>query len=399
MPTTTIVEFTGSIDTVSNRTDSAGAAVNPDYKAEERRMELTLLSEGVLSPADGWRPVAGSAATMNVVIGSGSAEVDLAVIRGQTAGQGNYIVRLDEVTKTVALNAADASNPRIDEIYLVVYDHSYDASSRTLPRLAKRTGDAAPSPTAPGPDASWEAYLLLATIDVPASAADILACTITDSRPFSTMSGVDGGWLPVGSMVQYLGSVAPDGFFLAQGQAISRTTYKRLFAKIGTTFGVGDGSTTFNLPDMRQRFPLGKSGSGTGSTLGSTGGSIDHTHTQPTHTHTNPNTATNGDHSHTQGATGAGGSHSHAVASGVVGSSTANTQAAFGTDFSAANSNHTHGEGTLATDTEASHTHTNPSTSTTGNHSHTQGATGSSGGDVTGSNNPPFLVVNYIVKY
>lgn len=67
-------------------------------------------------------------------------------------------------------------------------------------------------------------------------------------------------------------------WLLCDGAAVSRTTYAALFAVVGTTFGVGDGSTTFNVPDLRGRFPLGKAGAGTGSTLGGTGGLIDHVH-------------------------------------------------------------------------------------------------------------------------
>lgn len=66
---------------------------------------------------------------------------------------------------------------------------------------------------------------------------------------------------------------------LCDGSAVSRTTYKYLFAEIGTTYGAGDGSTTFNIPDCRQRFFIAKGTSGTGSTLGETGGTIDHIHT------------------------------------------------------------------------------------------------------------------------
>lgn len=71
----------------------------------------------------------------------------------------------------------------------------------------------------------------------------------------------------------------PSTYLICDGSEINRSSYSRLFNVIGTTYGPGDGSTTFNLPDMRQRFPLGKAASGTGDTLGSTGGSIDHTHT------------------------------------------------------------------------------------------------------------------------
>lgn len=90
---------------------------------------------------------------------------------------------------------------------------------------------------------------------------------------------------PVGSIQMYGAASAPAGWLLCNGAAVSRTTYSRLFAIVGTTFGAGDGSTTFNVPDMRQRFPIGVAASGTGSTLGGTGGTIDHTHSVPAHYH------------------------------------------------------------------------------------------------------------------
>ena len=62
---------------------------------------------------------------------------------------------------------------------------------------------------------------------------------------------------PVGKIVMYAGGSAPRGWLLCQGQAVSRTTYAKLFSVIGTTYGSGDGSTTFNIPNMKGRFPLG----------------------------------------------------------------------------------------------------------------------------------------------
>jgi len=62
---------------------------------------------------------------------------------------------------------------------------------------------------------------------------------------------------PVGSVQMFAGSSAPSGWISCDGTAISRTTYAALFAIIGTTYGVGDGSTTFNLPDMQGRIPVG----------------------------------------------------------------------------------------------------------------------------------------------
>ena len=69
--------------------------------------------------------------------------------------------------------------------------------------------------------------------------------------------------LPTGSYIQFAGSQAPDGFLVCNGGEISRTTYSALFAVIGTTYGSGDGSTTFNLPNLTDRFLQGSTTSGT----------------------------------------------------------------------------------------------------------------------------------------
>ena len=63
--------------------------------------------------------------------------------------------------------------------------------------------------------------------------------------------------LPTGSVIPFAGKTAPTGWRMCQGQAVSRTTYAQLFSVIGTTFGSGDGSTTFNLPDLRGRVAVG----------------------------------------------------------------------------------------------------------------------------------------------
>lgn len=63
--------------------------------------------------------------------------------------------------------------------------------------------------------------------------------------------------MPAGAVLYLARNSAPTGFLKANGAAISRTTYAALFTAVGTTFGVGDGSTTFNLPDLRGQFPRG----------------------------------------------------------------------------------------------------------------------------------------------
>lgn len=93
-----------------------------------------------------------------------------------------------------------------------------------------------------------------------------------------TVGGVDiGGLVPPGVVLPYAATAAPTGFLLSQGQSLLRADYSALFAAIGTAFGAADG-THFSLPDLRQRFPLGKAASGTGSTFAASGGAIDHTH-------------------------------------------------------------------------------------------------------------------------
>ena len=69
----------------------------------------------------------------------------------------------------------------------------------------------------------------------------------------------------------------PGGFLLCDGSAVSRATYAGLFAAIGTTYGAGDGSTTFNLPDARDRFLRGED-DGTNTSTGDVGGANTHAH-------------------------------------------------------------------------------------------------------------------------
>lgn len=59
--------------------------------------------------------------------------------------------------------------------------------------------------------------------------------------------------LPKGMIVAYGGTVVPEGWLVCDGSAVDRTTYSKLFSAIGDTFGVGDGETTFNLPDFRNK--------------------------------------------------------------------------------------------------------------------------------------------------
>jgi len=129
--------------------------------------------------------------------------------------------------------------------------------------------------------------------------------------------------IPIGGLMPYLGSSAPNSsFVLPFGQTVNRTTYATLFSLISTTFGPGDGSTTFGLPDLRGRGIMGLDNMGgsaasritvaggnfDGTVLGGTGGAQNHTLSSaemPSHTHTFTGDAM-GTHSH-----GPGGSFTH----------------------------------------------------------------------------------------
>ncbi|MEN9697187.1 MAG: Microbacterium phage TinyTimothy, partial [Bacteroidota bacterium] len=112
-----------------------------------------------------------------------------------------------------------------------------------------------------------------------------------NGQALTTNGSGTASWNPVpptGVVSAYAGSVAPLGYLLCDGSAVNRTTYSALYAIIGTTYGIGDGSTTFNVPDLRGRVPVGKN-TGTFSSLGLTGGEESHTMTvneMPAHKHT-----------------------------------------------------------------------------------------------------------------
>lgn len=98
----------------------------------------------------------------------------------------------------------------------------------------------------------------------------------------------------IGSIIPFAGSEIPDGFLVCDGSAISRTEYSDLFSVIGTTYGSGDGESTFNLPGFSGKTPLCMGG---GFSIGSMGGEEthqllaaeipSHSHKIPSHTHGN----------------------------------------------------------------------------------------------------------------
>ena len=143
-----------------------------------------------------------------------------------------------------------------------------------------------------------------------------------------------------GSIVMWPTASAPTGYLLCDGTAVSRSTYSTLFTLFGTTFGTGDGSTTFNLPNYTNRMPYG-------TTIGSTGGSADAI--VVSHTHTATSTVTDPGHSHLgsvynyySASTGSGGyvsgiNQSTATSTATTGITVATTNATAGVSGTNAN--------------------------------------------------------------
>lgn len=205
--------------------------------------------------------------------------------------------------------------------------------------------------------------------------------------------------IPAGTIMPTARAAAPSGWMLCQGQAVSRSTYAGLFAAIGTAYGAGNGSTTFNLPNLRGRTPVGLD---TGQTefneLGKTGGTKEetlsiaqmpaHTHVQNSHNHTqNSHNHSQNSHSHTQSA------HSHGPADGgsflrSSGSGANITTGGGGYGSSGSTSSATPSiNSTTATNNAATATN-NPTTATNQN----------TGGGGAHNNLPPYQVVNYQIK-
>lgn len=233
---------------------------------------------------------------------------------------------------------------------------------------------------------------------------------------------------PTGIISAFAGISAkvPSGWLLCDGREVSRTDYAKLFDVIGTTYGDGNGTTTFNIPNLQGRFPLGLS---TDYILGRTGGEARHTlntnemprhsHIQNSHTHS---TVSSGAHTHSA-TTNSSGSHSHSGTTASAGSHTHPQNAAAGEggnlgvnydiDGYVYSSGRSVGQGidtqsagahthSFSTNSTGSHTHT-LTTASAGSHSHTVNSTTAtnqtSGGGQPHNNMPPYLVVHYIIKY
>lgn len=207
----------------------------------------------------------------------------------------------------------------------------------------------------------------------------------------------------VGAVVAFAGSTSPAGWLLCDGSAVSRTTYAALFSVIGTTYGDGNGSTTFNLPNLVNRMMVGTGGL---YALGSTGGEASHALTEAelaSHTHTFTGTAVNSgnqsaDHTHSRGTMEIGGTMTDLLGGGSLAATGAFSLSKSAANFNATSGNRSYGWFTF----KASNNWTGSTSGVSANHTHsvTASGTNSSTGSGTAHNNmPPYVAINYIIKY
>ena len=223
------------------------------------------------------------------------------------------------------------------------------------------------------------------------------------SGMFPRILAVDPGsdaLFPTGSITAYGGATAPSGYLLCNGAAVSRTTYDALFDIIGTAYGVGDGSTTFNLPDMRAAVPAGyKAADANFGTLGATVGAAthavsssempSHTHTGPAHVHTGPShTHTGPSHVHS------GPAHSHGILLDQDEGGNSRPQSANGTSAAPTGGTESGGTG----DTGSGGTGATGSGGTGDTGSAGTGATGGTGSGTAMSLVQVSATVNFIIK-
>ncbi len=159
----------------------------------------------------------------------------------------------------------------------------------------------------PGPDGGFIVLDGPEYVAPASGSGDLYALAFNElNQVVVSTTGVGGGdgvaAMPAGSIQPWPSDTIPDGWLLCNGQAVSRATYSDLFNAIGTSFGVGNGTTTFNVPNILGRTIVGKDSTQTEfDTLGETGGAKTHSLTDaqiPYHTHSGTTTTTGSSHRH-----------------------------------------------------------------------------------------------------
>lgn len=209
--------------------------------------------------------------------------------------------------------------------------------------------------------------------------------------------------LPAGILTMTAADTAPSGWMICNGSAVSRTTYADLFAAIGTTYGVGDGSTTFNIPDLRGRVPVAADSSQAEfDALGETGGVKDVTLTSaqsglPAHAHSASSGTESADHSHSGSTGNVSAWHSHTFSFTETSDSQGDGAARYDSSGAAAQSTQTYGTSLP----NSNHTHAFSTGGRSAAHTHAITVSPNGATDATSAhtNLQPYIVLNYIIKH
>lgn len=312
-------------------------------------------------------------ANMTVDVAAGTA-----YITDDHAGGGGVYCAAWSAVENVAVGAADPSNPRVDRVVVRIRDAFLGDATNAIdlyivagtPTAGATLSNLSGAAAVPG------SCLLLANVLVGAAVTSLADAVI------GNVVAVAASPTPAGATIPYAGSAAPSGWLLCDGSAVSRTTYATLFTAIGTNYGVGNGTTTFNIPDVQGRVPVGKGSHADVNTLGNNDG-VALANRRPKHNH--PNGLTLPTHAHSHALTLPNHAHTLPVISAPVGGTDSNLLDGYtGTPFSLNTGNPT----------------TSPAiTGSVGNNSTSPAIDGTIGPAGTNPiDSPAYQVFNYIIK-
>jgi len=289
-----IVEVEAGAGANSIFVDSAGnVGIGTSSPGEELDVAGKILARGEIEASNG------ADADNSLIVDSGSTVAQESRVEFRDQGglatwtivktvAGNYVVRGDSGNEPLRIDdAAPTNSIRVTQVGVgigKVPTTLLDISGTTTTVSLEVTGGAnlGGNVTAAG-TVQGNVVKALSSLELPSETIDN-----TSGKVINVFDNV----VPVGGLIPFGAAAAPSGWLLCDGTAVSRITFADLFAVIGETYGVGDGVTTFTLPDMRSRVPVGlDAGEPDFDALGKDGGEKDHTLTiaeMPAHTHEIP---------------------------------------------------------------------------------------------------------------
>lgn len=276
-----------------------------------------ILNDGVISLADeaiaGYTTISiGSAATVNLTANDGADDQSRSAfleVKGSvgTAATSIFLV-IPNKTKSYAVLNKVSANATSNVVMMRVAGNTGVTLNRSSTVFQHVICDGTSVYNVDQVEASFNTLEVSGSVSVGGTAIFSSTVTVVGAGTFKNNVSVSGNVvaaefyggganltgivaLPTGAVLPFAGASAPSGHLLCFGQAISRSTYSDLFTAIGTVYGVGDGSTTFNIPDLRGRVVAGQddmggtsanrltdqSGGVDGDVLGDTGGAETHT--------------------------------------------------------------------------------------------------------------------------